>query len=55
MARWLMIAVGFVYLAAAVSALFERKWLLFVGLLCWGVGGIAWAYVAYQGASSCVR
>lgn len=55
MARWFMIAVGIVYLVAAVAALFERKWPLFIGLFCWGAGGIAWAYVAYQSAGVCAK
>jgi hypothetical protein len=46
MARWLMIFIGLVYLAAALSYLFEKKWPWAVLALCWGVGNLVLAYLS---------
>jgi hypothetical protein len=46
MGRLLMFVIGLIYLAAALSFIFERKFLWGLVAVCWGVGNLALAYLA---------
>jgi hypothetical protein len=46
MSRGFMLLIGLLQLGAALSALFERKWLWALVMVCYGISGIALCILA---------
>jgi hypothetical protein len=46
--RVLMFLVGLIYLGAAISWLFDKKWAWATLAICWGIGNLVLAWLAKE-------